>query len=88
MNGVLKFQMGLDDYTQDRAELIKDLRNIAKKTIRPNDQEPDWNWEYIVPLFLVAFGLLRFAPQLGNQQAAVRFVLVLANKIERLLLRG
>ena len=79
---------GLDDYTRDRAKLIMALRKIAKETIQVNDQEPDWNWEYIVPLFLVALGLLRFASQLGNQQAAVRFVLVLANKMEQLLLTG
>lgn len=72
-------------YARGRVDLIQRLRNIAKATIQRDGHETDWNWEYLVPLFLVAFGLLRFAPHLGNQQAAVRFVLALATHIERFL---
>ena len=72
-------------YTRDRAELIQHVRDIAKRTF---PKETNWEWEYIVPLFLVAFGLLRFAPQLGNQQAAVRFVLALGTEIGHILDRG
>jgi hypothetical protein len=76
---------GLGTYARGRAELIQHLRNIAKQTIQRDGRGADWDWEYLVPLFLVALGLLRFAPQLGNQQAAVRFVLALSTKVNQLL---
>jgi hypothetical protein len=76
---------GLRSYTKRRAELIQALRDIASKTIRHDAEEVNWDWEYIVPLFLVAFGMLRFTPHLGNQQAAIRFILALASHVERIV---
>ena len=72
----------LGGYASDRAKLIQQLREIAKNRF-PDDV--DWNWEYIAPLFLVSLGLLRFAPLLGNQQAAVRFTLNLSKTVNDLL---
>ncbi len=76
----------LGAYARRRAELIQHLRHSAKGIFERDGRKANWSWEYIVPLFFVAFGLLRFASQLGNQQAAVRFVLALATHIETLIL--
>jgi hypothetical protein len=73
---------GLGDYLDERTRLIRRLRGKAAEVF---PEDTDWDREYIVPLFLVAFGLLRFAPQLGNQQAAVQFVLALTRYIARAL---
>ena len=75
----------LNGYVRRRAELIQHLRNIAKDTLSGTSESIDWNWEYIVPLFMVAFGMLRFTPLLGNQQAAVRFVLSLASCVANIV---
>lgn len=75
----------LGPYAKRRAELIQHLRSKAKEVLTSSDRDTQWDWEYLVPLFFVAFGLLRYAPQLGNQQAAVRFVLALATHINTLL---
>lgn len=69
---------GLGEYLDGRIKLILLLRAKAAQVF---PEDTDWGREYIVPLFFVAFGLLRFAPQLGNQQAAIRFVLSLARHI-------
>src|SRR5436190_19418209 len=69
---------GLSDYLNGRMKLIRSLREKAAEVF---PEDTDWEREYIIPLFFVAFGLLRFAPQLGNQQAAMRFVLSLARHI-------
>lgn len=69
---------GLTPYCKDRCNLILELRSLAQKAL---GEQADWNREYLLPLFLVAFGLLRFAPQLGNQQAAILSVLALATHI-------
>ncbi|WP_437914822.1 phosphotransferase [Sorangium sp. So ce302] len=66
----------LCDYLNTRINMIRRLREKAAEVF-PGDT--NWNQEYVAPLFLVAMGLLRFAPQLGNQQAAVRFVELTAN---------
>jgi hypothetical protein len=75
----------LGAYAKARAVMIQHLRSIAKDRVSEAEKTTDWQWEYIVPLFFVAFGLLRFATQLGNQQAAVRFVLSLASQISQKL---
>jgi len=75
----------LSQLAHRRAELICYLRSLAAQVLKSTEHSIDWDWEYIVPMFFVAFGLLRYAPQLGNQQAAVRFVLALATHIETLL---
>ena len=73
---------GLSDHCVRHANMIKHLRSLATNVFPAN---PDWNWQYLVPMFFVAFGLLRFAPQLGNQSAAVETVLGLAQEIDALL---
>lgn len=65
----------LSEYIQGRVDLIKGLR---QKAVAIFPEGTDWNREYVVPLFLVAVGLLRFARQISNQQAAVRFVMAAA----------
>jgi Ternary complex associated domain 9 len=77
---------GLSEYLTGRCELIQGLRERAKTAF--GDDTIDWVTEYLVPLFLVAFGLLRFAPQLGNQRAAVLSVTRLADYLARAILGG
>jgi serine/threonine protein kinase len=43
--------------------------------------ECDWDVEYVVPLFFIAFGLLRYSHQYANQIAARLVVLELADYI-------
>ncbi|REJ65668.1 MAG: hypothetical protein DWQ31_17160 [Planctomycetota bacterium] len=74
---------GLGDYCRGRAELVRHLRSLARSAY---PEDTDWDWEYAVPLFMIAFGLLRFAPQLGNQPAAIETVLSLSDHIGRLLI--
>jgi aminoglycoside phosphotransferase (APT) family kinase protein len=75
---------GMGVHVRKRAELICHLRETARRTLSAGvSEEIDWNREYVVPLFIVALGMLRFAPLLGNQQAAVRFVLSLANVVDQ-----
>jgi hypothetical protein len=71
---------GLGTYIQGRVGLIQRLRKKAAEVFPAGT---DWNREYVAPLFVVAVGLLRFAPQLGNQQAAVRLVLSAAGYLTR-----
>jgi hypothetical protein len=73
---------GLGSYLQGRVDLIQRLRRKAGEVFPAGT---DWDREYVMPLFLVAVGLLRFAPQLGNQHAAVRFVLSAAGYLARAL---
>lgn len=78
---------GLGSYAESRAKLIDHLRKNARSILTQgrNGDEVNWDWEYVVPLFIVAFGLMRVAPHLGNQQAAVRFVLSLSSYVARLI---
>ena len=69
---------GLSEYLQGRMRLIVRLREKAAEVF-PKDT--DWDREYLVPLFLVSVGLLRFGLQLGNQQAAIELVLSLARHL-------
>jgi len=69
---------GLTRYCKDRCSLILALRALAREAL---GEQADLDREYLLPLFFVAFGLLRFAPQLGNQQAAILTVLALATHI-------
>jgi hypothetical protein len=61
----------LGEYLQGRAKLIQLLRSKAKNVF---PKETDWDKEYIIPLFIVALGLLRFVSQYSNQHAALCFV--------------
>lgn len=78
---------GLGAYSRSRAELVSRLRLNALSILKHNreESEVDWDWEYIVPLFIVSFGLMRVAPHLGNQQAAVRFVLALSSYVANVI---
>lgn len=73
---------GLRPYLDRRCKLIDHLRKQARSSF---PEDVNWDWEYIVPLFMVAFGLLRFAGQLGNQVAAMHTVLALAERVDRLI---
>jgi len=66
------------EYLARRWALVKVVRDAARRVFA---SDTDWAREYLAPLFLVAFGLLRFAPQLGNQRAAVLFVQRLAGTL-------
>lgn len=72
----------LTEYAARRAAIITRLRALAKQAFPPGT---NWDWEYIVPLFIVGFGLLRFAPLLGNQMAALHTVVNLAQHVATLL---
>jgi aminoglycoside phosphotransferase (APT) family kinase protein len=61
----------LSDYLSARWELVKVVRGAARAVFA---EDTNWSREYLVPLFLVAFGLLRFARQIGNQRAAVLLI--------------
>ena len=74
-----------DDYLTRRWDLIQLLRQRAKGLFA---DDTNWDREYIVPLFVVAFGLLRFAPQLGNQRAAIRFIEQVARHLAAALALG
>lgn len=75
----------LGGYCSGRCDVIEDLRGHARAVL---GSDADWDREYLLPLFFVAFGLLRFAPQLGNQYAAILTVLALATHLERCGLAG
>lgn len=75
----------LTEYLARRRNLVKVVRDAAKKVFA---EDTDWTREYLAPLFLVAFGLLRFAPQLGNQRAAMGMVEQLATLLASCLNLG
>ena len=77
----------LGAYSHSRAELMSRLRKNAHSilTYGRDSTAVNWDWEYIVPLFIVSFGLMRFAPHLGNQQAAVRLVLSLSSYVANIV---
>jgi hypothetical protein len=65
----------------DAARAIAVLRANFKRRIEPRNFEINWDLEYVIPLFLVSFGLLRFIDDYRNQIAARHFVLHLATYI-------
>jgi hypothetical protein len=73
---------GLGSYLAGRVDLIDLVRKQAREVLGDGTKG---DLEYVVPLFLVAFGLLRFAPQLGHQLAAVRLVEALAMHLTKVL---
>jgi hypothetical protein len=72
----------LIEYLKARAGLVSCVREQAAAVL---GDDTDWTREYMVPLFLTAFGLLRYAPQLGHQQAAVLLVQSLAQHLTEML---
>jgi hypothetical protein len=73
------------DYCTHRIELIKGLHDIARLHFPTGT---DWNLEYVVPLFLVAFGLLKHLASAENQFAAQMTVLSLADYIRSNVLKA
>lgn len=74
----------LDGYLNLMCDFIRQVRGSARAVLEGRGAPPrvvNWDEEYLAPLFLVAFGLLRFAPQLGNQRAAILTIERLANHI-------
>ncbi len=67
------------DYCSRRMQLVRRLREIAAKHL-PDTK--DWDKEYVIPLFLTAFGLLKHLGAADNQIAAVMTILALADYIE------
>jgi hypothetical protein len=59
--------------------LIQKLREIARRHF-PTDS--DWDAQYIVPLFLTAFGLLQVLPSIDNQMAARLTILQLSQYLK------
>lgn len=72
----------LGEHLEGRVSLIQCVREEAGRVF---GDPTDWDREYLVPLFLCAFGLLRYAPQLGHQFAAVLFVESLAKYLTEAL---
>lgn len=70
-------------YLDERLELIQALRNIAGRHF-PADT--DWDNEYVVPLFLVSLGLLKYIRESDNQISARLTVLYLAKYIKEKVL--
>ena len=66
-----------------RIELIKELREIAQKHI---GKYKNWDIEYIVPLFLVSLGLLKYCHSADCSWAARYTVLSLAKYLKNNLL--
>jgi hypothetical protein len=61
-----------DDYCQSRADLIDLIRKIAMVRF---PSRTDWVWEYVVPMFLTALGLLKHLRDTDNQQSALTTVI-------------
>jgi hypothetical protein len=62
------------------------ISKIRERYRQIGDEAMDWDLEYVVPLFFVAFGLLRFLDQYWNQLAARMFVLELAEYLAKRVL--
>jgi hypothetical protein len=65
-----------DPYCQLRVRLIEMIRNKAKEVLYPST---NWETEYVIPLFLVAFGLLKHLRDTDNQASAISTVLSLSD---------
>lgn len=63
----------------DQANLVYALRQQAKSHFPSGS---DWQFEYIVPLFLTAFGLLRVLASSDNQMMSRLMVLTLASHLQ------
>lgn len=63
-----------------RIKLIQELRAIARSRF---PDKTDWDNEYVIPLFLVSFGLLSVWWSMDNQLAARTTVLKLSNYIQK-----
>jgi|GEM_PF-2738084 hypothetical protein len=71
-----------DSYIENQIKLIQHLRSIAKQHFS-NTKNINWDEEYIIPLFITSFGLLRHIKSFDNQTAARITVLALATYIKK-----
>ncbi|TWU19508.1 hypothetical protein [Allorhodopirellula heiligendammensis] len=68
---------------QGRVQLVSFIRKHARKAF---PTETEWDWEYVIPLFLVAMGLLKHSNDFSSQVSTRQHVLQLAKYIsERIL---
>ncbi|MFT9206405.1 phosphotransferase family protein [Acetobacter orientalis] len=90
-NGILQFanflrqEDNLDDlpkFVRDRARIIKD---VIWKKVRERAILNDWEHEYLIPLFLVGYGLLVHLDKARNQPALVATVLQLAKELDEII---
>jgi hypothetical protein len=72
-----------DNYCDERLELIECLQKLAEERFVSGS---DWVLEYVVPMFLTAFGLLKYVRACDNQIAARMTVLALATHVADKLL--
>jgi aminoglycoside phosphotransferase (APT) family kinase protein len=73
---------GADAIIRDRSNLIR--RGIWARMTQQGVVE-SWDWEYVVPLFMVAFGLLKHLDSARNQMALLLTVLGLAAYVTDIL---
>ncbi|SFH52779.1 hypothetical protein SAMN04488020_12020 [Palleronia marisminoris] len=76
---------GLPVAVRKRAEIIRDViwRKAQERVVRN-----DWEREYMIPLFLVGYGLLVHLDSARNQVALIATVLQLALEIDRIVPQG
>lgn len=72
----------LPSAVRERARIIQD---VIWKRVRQRALVGDWDREYLVPLFLVGYGLLVYLDNARNQPALVATVLQLANDLDRFI---
>jgi hypothetical protein len=65
----------------NRTTEVQKTISIIRDTFRERIGDRDWDVEYVIPLFLVSFGLLRYVSDYKNQIAARLTVLELATYI-------
>lgn len=65
-----------DRYCRLRIHLIEKIRNKAREALHPST---NWDTEYLIPLFLVALGLLKHLRDTDNQASATATVLALSD---------
>lgn len=65
-----------DQHCQLRVRLIEKIRNKAREALHPSTT---WETEYVIPLFLVALGLLKHLRDTDNQASAISTVLALSD---------
>jgi hypothetical protein len=70
----------LNSYLRPRAKLIKEQ---IWKPLKAKNIVVDWNSEYLIPLFIMAYGLLVHLDAARNQLAMIATVLCAAERIKR-----
>jgi hypothetical protein len=73
--------LAVTDVLSQRQRMVAELRVVASERLQCTPPSVEWWFEYELPLFLVALGLLRHIRHADNQLALRHFVLTLANAI-------